>query len=175
MSQAALEVVRRLDASRTALDAVLVDLAESDLDRRLAPGSWTVRQQLDHIERSERAFLILVRLIRVKDVPRRLLRMRDEPGPPTLDFTYAGTSIPTPWLVRPHGHRPHATLLARLERTRRKTLGTLRRLAQSPGRGSTWPHPAFGRLDAIQWLAVAALHEAHHVEQLRAILTASRG
>ena len=164
-SSAAEEVERRLAASREALLATLQNVAPDDQDRALKPGAWTIRQQIDHLERSERAFLILVRIIRIKGIFRR----GAEAGPPTLDFTYAGTSIGTPWLVRPHGTRSLEALLDRGKRTRRRTLKILRRLALSSERGSTVAHPAFGRLDAIQWIAVAALHERHHVEQIRAI------
>jgi hypothetical protein len=165
------EVARRLDEYRAGLLDLLAGLDDDALRRVPAAGGWDVGGHVDHIERAERAFLAIIRITRVKGAIGRLLMpwRAGESVPPTLDFSYAGTTIRSPSMLGPHGQPPLSELLDRLQRTRRRTTWVLRRLGASTRRGATFGHPAFGRLDAIQWLAVAALHERHHTDRIRSI------
>jgi DinB superfamily len=168
---AARDVAARLDESRAGLLDLLGDLDDDALRRAPEGGGWDAGGHVDHIERAERAFHIILRIIRVKGAIGRVFlpwsKGEIEPGP--LDFSYAGTSIRSPGMLGPRGRPALAALLDRLARTRRRTARVLRRVGASTRRGATFAHPAFGRLDAVQWLAVLALHERHHTDRIKSL------
>jgi hypothetical protein len=164
-AEAAVAIERRLAASRAALLAALEAVPLDLLHVPTRPGGWSPAQHADHVERAERAFGLLVRLVRAKGTLLPWTR-RPGDGPPTIDFDYAGTAIRAPRPLHPRARPDLDRVRSRLERTRARTLRALSRRARDAGRGATWPHPAFGRLDATQWLAVAALHEDHHARLL---------
>lgn len=63
-----------------------------------------------------------------------------------------------------------ASLVAATEAAHRALLDTLDRLPASVDRATTFEHPFFGPLDALQWVVFQRVHDADHHQQIRAML-----
>ena len=78
--------------------------------------------------------------------------------------------LEAPERVRPTGNQTIAESLTRMEENRQR-LEELRPLFESVECSDfTFPHPAFGELNAHEWLTLIGGHEARHLRQLKTIL-----
>lgn len=80
--------------------------------------------------------------------------------------------LTAPEQVRPNGQMALAESLANLERTRANVESFRARLETANLDAATYPHPAFGELNAAQWLAFIGHHEARHLRQIERLLDA---
>ena len=82
--------------------------------------------------------------------------------------------LEAPEFVRPKGEKTIAESLAKMEENR-KRLKDLRPLFESVECSDfTFPHPAFGELNANEWLTLIGGHEARHLKQLENWLEKSK-
>lgn len=79
-----------------------------------------------------------------------------------------------PEMVVPTGNQTIAESLIKMDETR-KNLEEMRPLFESVGCSPdfTFPHPAFGPLNANEWLALLGGHEARHTQQIAKLLEKS--
>ncbi|MCW5961354.1 MAG: DinB family protein [Pyrinomonadaceae bacterium] len=82
----------------------------------------------------------------------------------------ADKKVEAPEMVVPTGAAKLSESIEKLN-ANRKELNDLRPLFESVGcEGFTFPHPAFGQLNANEWLALLGGHEARHTAQIKRIL-----
>ncbi len=75
-----------------------------------------------------------------------------------------------PEMVNPTGNQTIAESLEKMEETR-KILEEMRPLFESVGcTEAKFPHPAFGALNANEWLALLGGHEMRHTQQIARLL-----
>jgi hypothetical protein len=78
--------------------------------------------------------------------------------------------LDAPVTVQPVANQTIPESLAKLDENR-KSLNELRPLFETVGcDGFTFPHPAFGDLNANEWLALLGGHEARHTAQIQRLL-----
>jgi hypothetical protein len=142
-----------------------------DGQARAPQGGWTVAEIVEHLSIAEPG---ITRAIE------RLLRPRSDSegrqgglqtfAPFSLDeqAEQARGKIEAPEILRPTG-LPLAEGLARLKESR-AALAALRPRFESADYSRRFPHPAFGPLNAAQWLAFIGMHEERHLRQIERIL-----
>jgi hypothetical protein len=137
---------------------------------RAPEGGWSVAEIIEHLSIAEPG---ITRAIE------RLLEPADGKGAegtsqPFVPFSLdeqaeqARGKIEAPEFLRPTG-LPLAEGLARLKESR-SVLAALRLRFESADYSQRFPHPAFGPLNAAQWLAFIGMHEERHLRQIERIL-----
>src|SRR5215470_374881 len=156
---AANDAVRRLLVARVEeLDEVHANASE---------GGWTVAQIVEHLSIAEPR---ITDAIEGMLAPTEAESERKPFAPFSLDqyAEQARGKIEAPEFLRPTG-MPLAEGLMRLKESRAR-LETLRPRFESADYSRVLKHPAFGMLNAAQWLAFLGLHEQRHLRQIERIL-----
>ena len=148
--------------------------AAGDGEARAREGGWTVAEIVEHLSIAERGIMRAIE---------GLLGPASSDGedgqtapkafaPFSLDeqAEQARGKIEAPEFLRPTG-LPLSEGLARLTASRAALAG-LRPLFDLADYSRRLPHPAFGPLNAAQWLAFIGMHEERHLRQIERILGA---
>jgi hypothetical protein len=151
-------VRRRLLARVEGLDEVRANASD---------GGWTVAQIVEHLSIAEPR---ITNAIEGMLAPAETDRQRKTFAPFSLDeqAEQARGKIEAPDFLRPTG-LPLAEGLMRLKESR-AALEVLRPRFQSADYSRGLKHPAFGVLNAAQWLAFLGMHEQRHLRQIERIL-----
>jgi hypothetical protein len=173
--QSVAEILDLLEQTRSSLYPRVEGLSEAQANFRLADDRWTIGEIVEHLSIVEGQILKLTN---------RLLAQAEEQGLPEI----AGGRInpvslapvlgrweekfQAPERSRPQGGVPIAESIARLRQTRAAMRELRPRLEARDLSQVNFPHPAFGPLDAYQWLALVGLHEARHQQQIEALMAA---
>jgi hypothetical protein len=75
-----------------------------------------------------------------------------------------------PEIVQPEGGKPITESLRMMEQTRAKLNEMRTQFETIDGTLGTFPHPAFGNMNAHDWLVLIGGHEARHTAQIERIL-----
>jgi hypothetical protein len=163
--------VRSCEDTRDDLRAVLTALDPDRWAVRGQDGSWSVAEQVDHVIRSE---------VGTSKMVRRLIR-GDFQGATRPDgaqlFDSLLAAYPYPPLPAPDSlvpsTRPLPEAREELESVHRRFLEELERFQGPDVDALAAPDPATGVWFTLGgWVRLQALHERHHVEQIRAALEA---
>lgn len=156
----------RCEEARAELLAALAAMDPARWERRAGEG-WTVSEQVDHLILSE---------IGTSKMARRLIRgdFAALPRPESVfDSTLA--AYPYPQLAAPDGlvptGRPFAVARDELDAVHRRFREELGRFEGTDADALAAPDPATGVWFTLGgWVRLQALHERHHVRQIRAAL-----
>lgn len=144
------DLVRKLEAERSALVASLSGLDEAAAAQPAPGDEWSVKQQLAHVATAERLYLACVR------------RAIAEDGTDTADL-WPGEQLPTHFAEA--REQPLADLIAGMQATRDETIALARGLTEADWnrRGCNTP---FGDLTVAQFLKSLYRHDRMHVDQI---------
>ena len=141
------EALKRLEASRKALLALLREADPAWLSAPLREGAWTPLMVAEHVALVEDSTARVLRRLR------RLAAGENLPPVPVKPGEFKDGKPQAPEGVRPKGGL------------------SLEEVAKAdPQNPATFPHPFFGELNPLGWLRAAAYHEAHHLKALQASL-----
>jgi hypothetical protein len=127
----------------------LLKITDEELDRRPAPGKWSVREIVHHLGDSE--MTAAVRL--------RLLLAQERPAIQAYDQEEFARKL--------HYERPHESSLALFRYAREATAELLERLSPADwSREGT--HSEIGAFGVEKWLEIYAPHAHKHAAQIRA-------
>jgi hypothetical protein len=160
------EVYAVNNAVRRDLVARVEGLGEAQVNA--SEGGWTVAQIVEHLSIVEpRITGAIERMLAAKDGDDRERKLF---APFSLDeyLEQARGKIEAPESLHPTG-LPLAEGLIRLKASR-ATLEALRPKFESADYSQVLKHPAFGMLNAAQWLAFLGMHEQRHLRQIDRIL-----
>jgi hypothetical protein len=132
-----------------AVEDALGGIADSELDRRPAPGEWTAREVVHHLADSEATAYVRLRRLVAEDQPQ--IQGYDEPE----------------YARRLHYDRPIESSLAVLGAVRRASLELLEAL-EPPEWDRAGTHSESGRYSVDDWLRIYASHCDDHAAQIRA-------
>jgi hypothetical protein len=134
-------------------------------------GGWSVAQIVEHLSITEPR---ITHAIEVMLAPSAGGREPQPFAPFSLDeyAERARGKIEAPEFLRPAG-LPLAEGLARLKQSR-AALEQLRPRFDTADYSAKRQHPAFGPLNAAQWLAFVGMHEARHLAQIERTLEAMK-
>ena len=145
--------------------------ATGDGQARASEGGWTVAEIVEHLSIAERGIMRAIEGLlgpasdgeNRQSAPQAL-----EPFSLDEQAEQARGKIEAPEFLWPTG-LPLSEGLARLAASR-AALVTLRPLFDLADYSRRLPHPAFGPLNAAQWLAFIGMHEERHLRQIERIL-----
>lgn len=140
-------VERYAEGHAVVVDA-LAKVTDEELDRRPAPGEWTVREIVHHLADSEMTSAIRLRKLLAEDEP--VIHGYDEQLFASR-FTF---------------DRPLASSLRALEAARATSLEILERLDAGDW-ARTGTHSESGAYGVETWLRIYAAHAHDHAEQIR--------
>lgn len=127
----------------------LLKITNEELDRRPAPGKWSVREIVHHLGDSEMTGAVRLRMLLAQDRPAIQAYDQEE------------------FARRLHYERPHETSLALFQYAREATAELLERLSPADWlREGT--HSELGTFGVEKWLEIYAPHAHKHAAQIRA-------
>lgn len=164
------------DASRKRLLEIVSDLSAEDSALPTANGKWTLAKVVEHLTTVEYGMMQIAGRLLSKSEKDGLMSEGDVTLSPTfiegLEKVIAeNTKLEAPDVVQPEGGQSIADSISKLNSNRAELAAMKKLFARYDGRASTFPHPAFGPMTAIDWLALIGLHEMRHTKQIEEILS----
>ncbi|ADV67081.1 DinB family protein [Deinococcus maricopensis] len=145
----------RLQHELTAYQAALAAHARP-LDEPLPGRPWSAAQLTEHVALVNASVARVLRL---------LASDRDLSAYPDTPAAVVDGRVQAPAPLQPGENLPAVELEARWAAANEQLHGAVGSVdTTDPAR--TFPHPAFGQLDALGWLRMAAFHTRHHRKQL---------
>lgn len=138
-------------------------------------GKWTLGAVIEHVAKVESGMMQICR----KLLSKTEAESKTSDGSVKLSQTFIdgmiklrteNKKLEAPEMVHPEGGIPIADSLKLMEQNRAK-LNDMKALFESfDGTSQTFPHPAFGEINAHDWLVLIGGHEARHTAQIGRIL-----
>jgi uncharacterized damage-inducible protein DinB len=173
------EIYEAIDRTREQFYRRVEGLSDEQATARPAPEAWSVAEIAEHLALIERSVLRLMK---------NVLAQIEAAGGRTDGDGAASSMKPfslechversrrekyvAPEMARPKGEARLADSLAHLRRSREELRGLRLRIEAADLNEVSYPHPAFGPLNVYEWLAFIGIHEARHLKQAEAVLSA---
>ncbi len=167
------EIYAANDKIRERLNAVLEGISEETANALPEDEKWSIAKIVEHLSMVESGMM---------KICSKLLSAAKESGATaggeariTGEFLQKlggvkDVKVEAPEMVVPSGQKSIAESLAVMKENRVK-LNEMRNLFDSVGCADfTFPHPAFGKLNSNEWLALIGGHEARHTAQIERLL-----
>ncbi|MDQ3635983.1 MAG: DinB family protein [Acidobacteriota bacterium] len=167
------EVYEANDRIQEKLKSIVGNLTEEQADFLPVDGKWTVAQIVEHLSKVEDGMTkIFAKLLKQAQA-----EGKTSDGTVKLSGAFlegiakiAEQKLEALEIVHPEGKQTIAESLAAMKKNRQK-LEELRPLFETvEGTGFTFPHPAFGEINAHDWLALIGGHTFRHIRQIEKIL-----
>ena len=159
---------------RAKLINIVSNLDEEKANLSSPNGGWTVANIVEHLSKVEYGMM---------KISSKLLSKAESEGK-TSDGTAGlsenfikqitqleGKKFEAPEVVRPENNQTIAESLKVLEQTRKGINDLREKFETVEGTQFTFPHPAFGELNAHDWLTLIGGHEFRHITQIEGILS----
>ena len=170
------EIFDSINETRGRLGERLSGLSPAQENFRPAPDDWSIAEIIEHLAILEERLLGLLTMMAKKAESAGEGRAADDGyrfKPVSLDQIVARSrqeKYVAPEQVRPRGGIPVKDSLERLRQSRNGLQALRPRLETADLSGARYPHPAFGPLDAYQWLVMIGVHEDRHLRQIEALM-----
>lgn len=170
------EILDAIDETRERLRERLAGLSNEQENFRPASGGWSIAEIVEHLAILEARLLGLITVMTSKAEKAGLQRQSDDAhfAPVSLDNIVERSlreKYNAPETVAPQGSISIQDSLERLRESRANLRALQSRLEATDLSGAHYPHPAFGPLDAYQWLVMIGVHEARHLRQIEALIS----
>jgi uncharacterized damage-inducible protein DinB len=158
--------------AHSALKRLLQDISDENAFTRLPDEKWSIAEIVEHVSIVDEG---------VSKICAKLLKGSETQRPPGSGLkisenfrrhfsTINDVKLEAPERVQPTGNVVVADSLERIDRNRAR-LSELRPAFELYGGGQTsFPHPHFGDMSAVEWLILIGGHEARHTGQIRKLL-----
>lgn len=161
------------DKARRELLDILGTISDETATARLADEKWTIAQIAEHIAAvNEGTFRICSKLLGKS--PQQVLASGQQS---LVSSNFQSRSVEihdrkvqAPERVEPTGQVSVADSMLKLEENRKKFNELRPQFELYGGNRETFPHPFFGDITAVEWLAMAGGHEARHTRQIVKVL-----
>ncbi len=142
------------------------------MDFRPTPESWSISENLSHLNKVERGLpkLYTMLLQKVEDAGLQpetegsLLNSLDH-----AQLDVATQKFQAPERVLPQSGLTKAEVLAALQQSRQAVLDAVAPAGEYDLSGVTWPHPALGDINFYQWVLFIGKHEQRHLGQIEGV------
>jgi transcriptional accessory protein Tex/SPT6 len=167
------EVYAANDRIREKLNSIVENLSAEDAELRADAESWTIREIVEHISIVENGMArISAKLLSKAEASSGANDGKVKIG---ADFLRQAGEIrdrklKAPEMVVPTGGQTLAESVTKLKENRQMLEDLRERFEKIETLDFTFPHPAFGDLNAHEWLALIGGHEARHIAQIEKIL-----
>jgi hypothetical protein len=156
-----------IDSRKEYLDSIQ-DLTEAQWNFRPAPLRWTIAQVAEHIVLAENAmFARVTQAVNTPPNPDWEAKTRGKAEFISQVLPNRTRRAQAPWEIQPTGKLSKAEVIQRYNEVRGRTLKFAEE-TQVPLKEHTLDHPfpAFGTLNAYQWLMYIPLHNQRHDKQI---------
>ncbi|HYP00427.1 MAG TPA: DinB family protein [Pyrinomonadaceae bacterium] len=183
------------DTVRRQLAARVETLSDAQQTFRPAPDAWSIAEIMEHLSIIEQSMVRLIGMLlnKAESAPAGSSSAQASHDAHAADANNNNATVARPFKpfsldayvdaikdkkldapeqVRPGGQVALADSLANLQRSRAAVEGFRPRLEAADLSVATYPHPAFGELDAAQWLAFIGHHEGRHLRQIERLMEA---
>jgi hypothetical protein len=167
------ETIGALDRERARLFEAVDRLDDESLRRKPAPDAWSGIEILEHVAATDAAIVAALGRALQKA---KAAGLEPDYSESSVFASLAGLAIEpgqarfeAPPRLRPSGTRTVAESLAALRDSYADLVTVLGEVDGYDLTAVRFPHPAFGELNAYQWVAVLAKHLQRHVDQLLAV------
>ena len=167
------DIYRDINETRRRLVERVETLAEAQQTARRSEGAWTVAEIVEHLSITERRLLGVMTQMAGAGEPTAADGGPAAFRPFSLDEYIARAKdqkFEAPEFIRPTGKAPLADSLARLRESRAELERLRPGFERADLSAKLYPHPAFGPLNAYQWLAFIGIHERRHLAQIERLL-----
>ncbi len=167
------EIYATNDSIREKFNLTLETLTDRQASYRPEGEKWSVAQIVEHVSMVESGISrICAKLLSSAETDGQLsdgtVRISDRFIEKSSEI--ASMKLEAPERVHPTGEVSITESLDSMEESRTK-LSELRPLFEEfDGDTHKFPHPFFGDLSAVEWLALVGGHEARHLKQIRTLL-----
>jgi len=138
-------VSTRLQYQHKSLLDLIDGLSDEQIRRNVIPGKWSIFENIVHLQTYQHAFIYRIRRVLAEDNP-PFDRYTAEADPLFLDNCTKSTR----------------EIMADMLTVRKEMSAEILTFSENDLK-KTGTHPAFGRMDILQWLNFFLLHEAHHL------------
>ncbi len=174
------DVYEANDKIRERLINVVSGLSKEEENLPSENGKWTLGAIVEHLAKVEGGMLQICQMLLSKADSEG--KMADGTVNISEGFMEAARKaeaenhkFEAPEMVLPEGGVPVSDSLALMAETRQKLHNLRPRFETVDGTAHSFPHPAFGKLTAHDWLALIGGHEARHTAQIERILANNDG
>ena len=169
------EIFDSIDETRGRLRDRLNGLSAEQEKFRSASGGWSIAEIVEHLAILEERLLGLLTVMVSKAENAGLKRDAENAhfNPVSLDEIIERSlkeKYTAPETVKPQGNASVQDSLERLRQSRASLRALQPRLEATDLTSARYPHPAFGPLDAYQWLVVIGMHEDRHLRQIETLM-----
>lgn len=172
------QIFDAIDETRRRLLARVEALGTAECELKTSPEVWSVAEIVEHLSISEEGIVKMIGMMlakaeaggaRADEAVRRF-------APVSIDgFTERSLKekYEAPEFIRPRG-AALADSIASMRRGRAALRELRPRLEVADLANARYPHPAFGPLNAYQWLLFLGAHDERHLRQIETILAEAR-
>ena len=171
------EIYEAIDGTREQFYKRVEGLSDEQAAARPTPEAWSVAEIAEHLALIERSVLRLMKsvLSQIEAAGGGGDGVAAEMKPFSLEHHVERSrreKYVAPEMARPKGQARLADSLAHLRRSREELHALRPRIEAADLHAVSYPHPAFGPLNVYEWLAFIGIHEARHLRQADAVLSA---
>lgn len=170
------EIVTEIEAVRQSIYDAVAELSQAQLDFKATPESWSITENLSHLNKVERGLPKLYTIL-LQKIEEAGLKPETE-GSMLNSLDHAQLDVATqkfqaPERVLPQAGLTKAEVLAALKQSRQAILDAVAPAGEYDLSGVTWPHPALGDINFYQWVLFVGKHEKRHLGQMEEIKKAA--
>lgn len=170
------EIFDSIDETRGRLGQRLDGLSTAQENFRPAQGGWSIAEIVEHLAILESRLLGLLTMMVSKAEKAGLQRNAEEAhfNPVSLEQITERSlkeKYTAPETAQPQGGVSIQDSLERLRQSRAGLRALQPRFEATDLSSARYPHPAFGPLDAYQWLLMIGVHEDRHLRQIEALMS----
>ncbi len=166
------EIVTEIEAVRQHIYDAVAGLSQTQMDFRPTPESWSISENLSHLNKVERGLPKLYTLLLQKIAEAGLQPETEGSLLQSLDHAQldvATQKFQAPERVLPQSGLTKAEVLAALQQSRQAVLDAVAPAGEYDLSGVTWPHPALGDINFYQWVLFIGKHEKRHLGQIEGV------
>lgn len=169
------EIFDSIDETRGRLKERLAGLSTGQENFRSASGGWSIAEIVEHLAILEGRLLGLLTMMVSKAEKAGLQRSAVDSNfnPVSLEQIIERSlkeKYTAPETAQPQGNVSIRESLERLRQSRASLRELQPRFEATNLSSARYPHPAFGPLDAYQWLVMIGVHEDRHLRQIEALM-----
>jgi uncharacterized damage-inducible protein DinB len=169
------EIFEALDQTRQTIYKRVEHLSPEQYSYKEESGRWSVAGIIEHLSGTEGRILARLQdLIGQGESAGTLAPAREDFRPISVEEIRARTTatrFQAPPALEPRGELTLDELLEKIRSSRNQLLAIRPKFEALDLTEVKFPHPAFGQLDAYQWLALIVMHESRHLDQIDRILS----
>lgn len=168
------EIIDYITNVRSDIKNYVQDKEDNLLRNKNASNSWSPDEVLQHLYKTE---IYITRLLnrQMERAKKKDLTSGDEATSylhslDEFEVEIVNEKFNAPEVSRPEGSMDSGVVLQQMDESRSELEKMLGEFSQYDMAGIEFPHPAYGRMNMIQWVLFLGKHEERHLNQIKSLL-----